>query len=252
MRLPCAKRFPTDLLYRASQLNSRKALFIAAIAVAVIWQLPYGKQMLYPFSLVATYAHEMGHGLAALLAGARFNLFYLHADGSGLAIWQGQPGRLGSALIAAGGLLGPSLLGAGLLMLSRSIRKPRALLYALSLAIVISVVLWTRNPFGIAFLLGFAALLALAAKYLSEAGAAVTLNLVAVTLCLALFKDIDYMFTSSVVIDGSQHLSDTAQIAAALWLPYWLWGALIAALSLALLALGLWIACRAASPPRQP
>ena len=233
-------------------MNSRKALFIAAIAVAMIWQLPYGKQALYPLSLLATYAHEMGHGLAALLVGASFDRFNLHADGSGLAVWQGQAGRLASALIAAGGLLAPSIAGALLLTLSRSVRRVRVVLYALSLLIAISVALWTRNLFGIAFLLAFAALLALGAKYLTDAGAAILLNIIAVTLCLALFKDLDYMFSSSAVIDGTPHLSDTAQIAAALWLPYWFWGALIAALSLALLATGLWIACRTDSPAPRP
>ena len=225
-------------------MNSRKNLLIAAIAVGVIWQLPYGKLMLYPLSLLATYAHELGHGLAALLLGFDFARFYLHADGSGLAFWQGQAGRLASALIAAGGLLAPSIAGALLLALSRSVRRVRAVLYALAVLIAISVALWTRNLFGITFLLGFAALLALSAKYLADTGAAILLNIIAVTLCLSLFKDIDYMFSASALVDGTTHLSDTAQIAAALWLPYWFWGALLASLSLTLLAGGIWISCR--------
>ena len=61
---------------------------------------------------------------------------------------------------------------------------------------------------------------------------------------LSLFKDIDYMFSASALVDGTTHLSDTAQIAAALWLPYWFWGALLASLSLTLLAGGIWISCR--------
>lgn len=229
-------------------MNSRKNLLIAAIAVGVIWQLPYGKQMLYPLSLLATYAHELGHGLAALLLGFDFARFYLHADGSELAFWQGQAGRLASALIATGGLLAPSIAGALLLTLSRSVRRVRVVLYALSLLIAISVALWTRNLFGIAFLLAFAALLALGAKYLTDAGAAILLNIIAVTLCLSLFKDINYMFSDSALVNGTLHLSDTAQIAAALWLPYWLWGALLAGCSIALLVMGLWFASR---PPPQ-
>ena len=226
-------------------MNSRRALFSTVIAIGLIWQLPYGKQILYPLSLLATFAHELGHGLTALLVGASFDRLYLYADGSGLAVWQGPPNRMASALIAAGGLLGPTLMGVILLILSRSVRNIRYLLYALSLLMIISVALWTRNLFGIAFLLGFAALFVLSAKYLPETGATLVLNLIAVTLCLALFKDIDYMFSASALVDGVAHPSDTAHIAAALWLPYWFWGALITGLSLSLLAIGMWFACQA-------
>ena len=45
-------------------------------------------------------------------------------------------------------------------------------------------------------------------------------------------------------VAGVARPSDSAIIAQALWLPFWFWGALVAALSLALLVLGLWLVNR--------
>jgi len=61
---------------------------------------------------------------------------------------------------------------------------------------------------------------------------------------LSWFRDLDYMFSASAVVAGVARPSDSAVMAQALWLPFWFWGALVAALSLALLALGLWIVHR--------
>lgn len=41
-------------------MNPRTLLILSAATIAVIWQIPYGKQILYPLTLLATYAHEMG------------------------------------------------------------------------------------------------------------------------------------------------------------------------------------------------
>ena len=54
------------------------------------WHLPYGRQLLYPLTLLATYAHELGHGLTAVLMGFEFEQLYLHADGSSLPAAGGQ------------------------------------------------------------------------------------------------------------------------------------------------------------------
>lgn len=59
------------------------------------------------------------------------------------------------------------------------------------------------------------------------------------TLCLSWFTDLDYMFSAHAVVDGVVHPSDSAFIAAALGLPYWLWGGVVAGLSLAVVVLGI-------------
>lgn len=222
---------------RSKPIRSRTLLVLSTIAIVVVWQVPYGRELLYPLTLLATYAHEMGHGLTALLTGADFDQMLLHADGSGMAVWRGNPGRLASALIAAGGLVGPTFAGVGLLLASRTPRFARAVLATLSVLLLVSMAVWTRNAFGAAFLLTVAVTLGLAAKLLPDAAAAFVLHLIAATLCLSWFNHLGYMFSAQAVVNGVAMPSDSAVIAQALWLPYWFWGGVVAAFSLAVTAL---------------
>lgn len=225
----------------------RALLWVLALIV-VIWQLPHGRSVLYPFSLLATCAHELGHGLTALLVGGEFSRFVLYADGSGLALWQGTGGRMATALVAAGGLLGPSIAGSLLIILARSSRQARVMLWLLVGGLLAVVVVWARNPFGVIFLVACALFFAAVALWLGDRAATFVLRLTGALLCLSWLQDLDYLFTSSAVIGGTRHASDTAVIAQALWLPYWFWGTLIAAISFAVLALGLWMATRPRAP----
>jgi hypothetical protein len=220
-------------------MNQRAILIFIAAGITIVWQLPWGRQLLYPLTLFSTFAHEMGHGVTALLAGAEFDYLLIHADGSGTAVWHGNPGQLATAAIAAGGLLGPSLGGIALLLLARSARLARWLLALVATLLLVATALWSRNAFGIAFLLSTAACLIFAARYLSDSAAMFLLNLVAATLCMSWFTDLDYMFSAEAVVNGVRYPSDSAVIAQTLGLPYWLLGALIATASLAVLVAGI-------------
>ncbi|MDP2371120.1 M50 family metallopeptidase [Rhodoferax sp.] len=231
-------------------MHQRSLLILSTITIVLIWQVPYGRQILYPLTLLATFAHEMGHGLTAMLAGEQFDQLLLNADGSGMALWRGNPGRLATALIAAGGLAGPSVAGISLLLLSRSQRFASTVLATLAVLLVVSVAIWVRNTFGVVFLLSTAAVLALAAKVLPAAIASFVLHLMAATLCLSWFTDLDYMFSAQATVNGMVRPSDSAAIADALWLPYWFWGGVVACFSLAVAALGIGFVSRGVGPQR--
>jgi len=220
-------------------MRSRQLLILSTLAVVLIWQIPYGHQLLYPLTLLATYAHEMGHGITALLTGSEFDQLVLHADGSGMAVWRGNPGRITTALIAAGGLVGPTFAGIGLLLLSRKPRYARTVLATLSALLLVSVVLWSRNAFGAVFLLAVAATLGMAARLLSQDVASFLLHFIAATLCLSWFNHLGYLFSAQAVVNGVAMPSDSAVIAQALWLPYWFWGGVVALFSLAVAAWGI-------------
>src|SRR5436305_1988951 len=96
--------------------HSRSLLLLAGLITIVAWQFAIGRQILYPFTLLATYAHEMGHGLTALVLGGHFESLEMYANGSGLAQWTGDLGRIARGLVAAGGLVGPSIAGATILV----------------------------------------------------------------------------------------------------------------------------------------
>ena len=60
----------------------------------------------------------------------------------------------------------------------------------------------------------------------------------AVQLALSVYSRGDYLFTRAAVSSAGIGPSDVAVMAAALFLPYWFWGALCGALSLLLLYAG--------------
>lgn len=219
-------------------------LFLAALVLGIVWQLPYGKLILYPVTLLATYAHEMGHGLTAMVLGQNFSQLHLNQNGSGMAIWHGNPGRITLALIAAGGLVGPAIAGSALLMFTRSSRYARTLLVILAAILLISAVIWVRNVFGIVFLIMWAGALGLGAKLLTDRLASLLLNMISLALCLALLSDINYMFSEQAVVNGIVYPSDSSAIAKALWLPYWFWGALVAFFSFSVTIIGIRMATR--------
>ncbi len=225
------------------------ALLWVLLVIAVVWQFPYGRWILYPFSLLATTAHELGHGLTALLVGGEFNRFVLYADGSGAALWTGSGSRLQRALVAAGGLLGPSLAGSALIVVARSPRAARWALGSLATALLIVVFVWARNLFGAFFLSAAALAFAAAARWLGDGGATFALRLTGALLCLSWLNDVDYLFSPQAEVGGVRHPSDTAQMADALWLPFWFWGSAIALLSLTVLSVGLWLAVRRSPSP---
>lgn len=214
-----------------SQEQQVGMLVIAAVIVTSGPNLPLVGYLLYPFTILTTWFHEMGHGLTALLLGQGFDHLAIFADGSGIAQSNsdGDPSALASGLVAAGGPLGPSFAGAGLILSTRHYRYWRPTLYGLAAAIIASVAIWVRSPVGLAMLPLVAAAMALVAWKAQDGLVRFALQFLGVLAALSMFQDWDYLFSSSAVIDGQVMLSDTGAMQQALWLPYWLWAALLIA-----------------------
>lgn len=116
---------PTDRL-------ELRTLAFALLASLLLWNLPFGGVLLYPFKLLATWLHELSHGLAMLLTGVGFDRVLIYRDTSGLAYGSSEAGRLASAIIAAAGYMGTPLWGALLLVLSPDPRWSRRSLLVLA------------------------------------------------------------------------------------------------------------------------
>ncbi len=209
-------------------------LFWAAVVVSVLGPLlPYGRNLLYPFALLGTWAHELGHGMMAVALGGGFERLELTPDLGGVAYFGGV-GRVATAAVAAGGLLGPAVAGGVVIVLGARPAAARRLLGVLGVVVLISVVLVVRTTFAmVAMTLIGVALVAvgLRAPELVRSGLA---QLVGVQFCFASWGSLDYMFTQRFERDGSMIDSDTQNIADVLLLPYWFWGGLIAAASAAI------------------
>ncbi len=218
-------------------------LIAAAIATIVLWQLPAGDYILYPFTILATWFHEMSHGLMALLLGGQFRKLEIFGDGSGVATntISLALGPIGPALVAAAGPMGPPIAGSALILASRSFKTATLSLKILSGFLLLSTLIWVRSLFGLIAipLLGLIILaIALKAPRWLQGFA---IQFLGVQACVSTYHQLDYLFSYSA---GPLGLSDTGQIQQRLLLPYWFWGGLMAIASLVILIQSLRIAYR--------
>ena len=220
--------------------RARQVLLITVAGTLLLYLVPYGGYVAYPLLLLSTLAHELGHGVAALLVGADFQSLKLWADGSGLANWSGRVGRLGQAFVAAGGLVGPAVAAAVGFFLGRDPRHARVGLWIAALALAVLNLWAVRNLFGWTFVGLLAVALALLAARASAVWVQGATVFLAVQLALSVFSRGDHLFVAVARTGMGPMPSDVAQMAQALWLPYWFWGAVCGLLSLAVVAGGLW------------
>ena len=242
-------------------MSHRHALqaLIAAIALSLVLYLlpmwiPALRWLAWPLLLFSTLFHELGHGVAALLAGGGFEALRIYPDGSGVATTLSDGSRTMLAAIAAGGPLGPPVMGFMLFLAARRPTSARWALWLLVGVLALAIPLWLRNLFGIGYVAVLALALAAIAWRASARAVQACVCFLAVQLSLAAFSRADYLFTAEARTGLGRMPSDTAQIANALWLPYWAWGTVLAAVSLGVLVLGvlLFAAALKAPPARSP
>ena len=230
---------------------ARTARIVVAASFALtlaLYLIPGGRLLARPIVLRSTHPHELGHGLAAIAVGGRFEALLMWSDGSGVATWSALVGRLGHATIAAGGLIGPAVAAALCFAAGRHARTARLALAVIGAGLVVAEVLVVRTLFGVAFVGAVALICLLVAWRATPWLAQLVVLFVGTQLGLSVFSRGDYLFTAEAVTASGAMPSDTAQIATALLLPYWFWGALSGAFSLAVLMVGLVVLFRAPVP----
>ena len=211
-------------------------LFVVAVAASlVLLRIPYGPLVLYPFAFLGTWAHEMGHGLTSLLTGGGFERLEVYSDLGGVAFVRPSNG-LAAALVAAGGLLGPAILGGLIIMFSARRTTAPYILAALGGVALLSVLAFVRNGFGIVMTAAIGVALVLIARFGPELVRIGVAQFVGIQLALASWTGSDYLFTQNFERDGQTLDSDTQNIADELFAPFWFWGGLIFAISLLILA----------------
>jgi hypothetical protein len=228
--------------------SSRGALLLAILGYFVIKTIvPFGRLIFYPLTLLATWIHEMGHGLTALVVGGHFDHLDVYGNASGLAFTSSaHPWQAG--LIAAGGLLAPPLVGALLLAVSRGPRRARVVLAVVAVAIVASLAIWVRSLAGwIALPIDVAVLVYFAVRR-SPRSRMVFAQLLGVVLAMDTVSRVDYLFSADTMIEGVARPSDIVGVAGAFGGQYLVWGAGLALVSLGLLAFGLRAAWRDEGP----
>jgi hypothetical protein len=221
----------TDATRQAERRRHVAFLIGSAILSICLWQTSIGSMVLYPFTILATWFHEMGHGLAAMVTGSSFDRLLIYADGSGMALSTKSTGGWGltRAFTAACGPLGPAVAGSLMILSSRRSKDAGTALGILSAALIASTAIWVRSPVGLAVLPAIGlCLLAVAAKG-SESTKRIAAQFIGVQACVSAWGQLDYLFSPGGSVGGELHRSDTGAMADALFLPYWFWGTVVSA-----------------------
>jgi hypothetical protein len=225
--------------------SPRRALLTAALVTLALQHLvPFGSLLVYPFTLLATWVHETGHGLAALIVGGHFERLEIFWDASGVAHTVERAGWP-AAIVCLGGLLAPPFVGMIILLVVRGPRRAYGVLVTLAAALLLSLALWVRSPAGYFAVPLVAALIGWVIWRGTPNRRLVAAHFIAVQLALdTLGRMLHYVFVPTAMSGGHESRSDVALIADNVGGHYLLWGLAIAAVALGMLALGLWSAWR--------
>ena len=219
-------------------MNPRRAgswLWAAVMVSLVVSLTPWARFLLYPFKLFTTWVHESGHALMTVLVGGRVTSITIEPDTSGLTHSLVPVGRAARGLVASSGYLGAAVVGCLLMAATRVEKWAHVILLSLGACMLLTLVLWMRNLFGILVVLAWGvALIALARQGIGNAPRFL-LSLLAIQVALNSVYDIRVLF----LIGRRQ--SDAATMARLFLLPAWAWATAWMLVSVAMLGATLWV-----------
>jgi len=135
------------------------------------------------------------------------------------------------------GLLGPSIIGVLMIVLTRALNWYRVAIVVLAVLLAMTQI-WAADSFTRVSLAGGMVILGLIAWKVPNQAVLYISHIIAIALCLNAMTGFGYFFVGSAEIAGSVYASDTGVLADLFFGPYWLWGGLIAALSVIILLAG--------------
>ncbi|CAN5345907.1 M50 family metallopeptidase [soil metagenome] len=238
-----------------------RTLALALVASLVLWNLPFGGVLSYPFKLVATWLHEMSHGLLMICTGAELDHVVIYKDTSGLSYAVYAISNAGTAAIAAAGYMGTPLWGAVLLVVTPTARRARWALLAFAVVMFATVILAIvptpeEGRFGQLAITGIASALVVCALVLPPRVRVFVAHFIAAQACINALLDIRVLLRPVQVVGGSlTATSDATQMAVntfgshATW-GVWFWAVVWLAWSLGVLFVALTISSRASDSGR--
>ena len=221
-----------------SSMTKKRLTFLAGFIVyfVLLWAL-WDTVIIYPLKIFVVLLHEISHALAALATGGAVERIVLDPRQGGAAFTLG-----GSPFLTlSAGYLGSLLWGVLFVMLgfSRWLR-PRWIIGAIGLFVLLVTVGVVRNPFGFAFGLLFGGALLTSSRYLSQRTNRVFLLGLGLTSTLYAILDI-----KSDILARPHLRSDAAMLAEMTGIPTIVWGFLWIAIALLVSAWLLrWVARR--------
>jgi hypothetical protein len=201
--------------------------------------VPFGGVLLYPFTLLATWVHEMGHGVTALVTGGGFDHLEIFWDASGLAYTSTRQAIM-QPIVSLGGLMAPPIVGAAILAGARGPRRAQGVLIAFSIALVASLAIWVRSVTGFVAVPLVAALVLAVVRWGSPRERMFLAQFIGLRLALdTLGRGMLYLYADSATIGGVKRASDIARVAEGFGGPQLMWSVIVSSLCVTFIGLGL-------------
>jgi hypothetical protein len=185
-----------------------RTLAVALIASLLLWNLPFGGVLLYPFKLLATWLHEMSHGLVMLVTGNGLDHVTIYRDTSGLAHAHDDAGPTALAFIATAGYMGTALWGAVLLVATPTARAARIALLVLAGLLAITLVVVSApegDRFGQIAIAAMAAAVAAVAIVVPARWRIAVAHFIAAQSCVNALLDIRVLFRPHQIVNGLEN-----------------------------------------------
>jgi Peptidase M50B-like len=244
-----------------------RTLALALIASLLLWNLPFGGLVLYPFKILATWFHEMSHGVVMIATGAELDRVVIYRDTSGLSYAVYAVSAPGTAAIAAAGYMGTALWGAVLLVATPTAKTARWALIAIAVLMMVTVVFAIvptpeEGRFGQWAIAGIAIALAVCALVLPPRWRVFVAHFIAAQSCINALLDIRVLLRPMQAVNGmlmgtsdATAMADNTFETRHPW-AVWFWAIVWLAWSLAVLFVALrvsgWRAARNATPADPP
>jgi len=191
---------------RADRIELR-TVAVALLASLLLWNLPFGGVLLYPFKLLATWLHELSHALLMVITGTGVDRVVLYRDTSGLAFSSELQGPLVRPVITAAGYMGVSLWGALLLVVTPTGRAARIALLVLAGLLCATALLVIEpaegDPFGPLATAGIGAASAAVALLAPARWRVAVAHFVAAQLCVNALLDIRVLLRPTQLVGGT-------------------------------------------------
>ena len=210
-------------------------LWVAVALSLGVSLTPWGPRLLYPFKLFTTWVHECGHAVMTLLVGGSVTSISIEPNTSGVTHSLIPHARIARGLVASAGYLGASVVGCLLMAATRDRKRAHAILWSIGAFMLVTLVIWMRNAFGIAVVLVWGAALVVLARRAGGTFSLFVLSLLAVQVALDSIYDIRVLF---LVHAGP---SDAETMARLFALPPWIWASVWMLLSVGMLSWTLWV-----------
>ena len=202
--------------------NQLWILLIVFILSLLLWNIPFAWIILYPFKLFATFIHEFGHAIMAVLTGGKVTNLKIFLDGSGLTYYCGGI----HLLITPSGYLLSTIIGALLLIIASedNIKVPKYTLIIINFIMILSIIFFIRDLLTIIIMILFICAVGYIIATASSRFCSYLLGFLAIQCCFYSLYNINIVFNLSwnpLAFNDAKTMQDLTFIPAPIWAIIW-------------------------------